>query len=79
MQGRGTAWCVWDGAVVLARYIDLCGYSIFGGQNKSHAQKTPVANSLPLFCIELGSGTGLAGLSAAQLFQVHLPSHKHTM
>jgi hypothetical protein len=53
LQGRGTGWSVWDGAVAAARHLEqLC-----------------CCGSLPAFdpprALELGSGTGLAGLAAA--------------
>lgn len=53
LQGRGTGWSVWDGAVAAAK----------------HLEQLALAGSLPAFdppsILELGSGTGLAGLAAA--------------
>eukprot|EP00892_Ulva_mutabilis_P008692 jgi/Ulvmu1/6195/UM028_0051.1 len=66
--GRGTAWCVWDGAAVLARYIDLCGEDVFSGRHSDCRLAQGIRR--PSCCVELGSGTGLVGLSAAQCFQV---------
>lgn len=52
-QGRGTAWCVWDGSIVLVRYFEADGGVIPKG-----------------LCsiLELGAGTGLAGICTAVLF-----------
>ncbi|CAG9460032.1 unnamed protein product [Pedinophyceae sp. YPF-701] len=56
--GRGTAWHVWDGAVVLARHLHHRGAEI-----ERSELGADVAGVL-----ELGSGTGLVGLSAAACF-----------
>ena len=52
-QGRGTAWCVWDGSIVLARYLEADPRSIPEGDYK---------------IVELGAGTGLAGICCSVLF-----------
>ena len=53
---------------MLARYVDICGEAVM---SRTHGEgDLPVNQARPCFCIELGSGTGLAGLSAAQRFQV---------
>jgi hypothetical protein len=86
VQGRGTGWTIWDGAVVTANFLDrACSDSI------TRLPATPAAlcpaptdvlvspefalNQLAWLssvtdCIELGSGTGLAGLAAAAALQV---------
>lgn len=74
VQGRGTGWCVWDGAVVLARYMEAASRVDDASQQ---AAIPCAAVCSPTHCIELGAGTGLAGLSAAQAFQV-TRSHKRT-
>ncbi len=52
-QGRGTGWSIWDGAVAAARHLEVL----------SACGSLPAFN--PSTAIELGSGTGLAGLTAA--------------
>lgn len=54
-QGRGTAWAVWDAAAVAARYLEAAAPAIFTGSFGPPPQSV----------LELGSGTGLAGLAAA--------------
>lgn len=55
-QGRGTAWSVWDGAVAAAKHLEALVL----------AQPDWVTATLPSpSLVELGSGTGLAGLAAA--------------
>lgn len=57
MQGRGTAWAVWDGAPAAAKYLEAAAAELLA----RHAFR----------CIlELGSGTGLAGLAAAAALQL---------
>jgi len=51
-QGRGTGWAVWDGAVATAKHLE----------QGAAALKPLIA---PPTVLELGSGTGLAGLAAA--------------
>jgi hypothetical protein len=53
-QGRGTAWAVWDGAVAAAKHLEALT-----------AARPGWAAALPApSLLELGSGTGLAGLAA---------------
>ncbi len=61
-QGRGTAWAIWDGGVALSLYLDCL-------------LKTPplwlqnsLAETQQFIIVELGSGTGLAGLATAAAF-----------
>jgi protein N-lysine methyltransferase METTL21C len=67
-KGRGTAWAVWDGATAIALYLDCLLKSEENQppwlQNLIHGDN----NNQPLTIIELGSGTGLAGLAAAAAF-----------
>lgn len=57
-QGRGTAWCVWDGSIVLVRHLEADPDSIGEGLCR---------------IVELGAGTGIAGLCTAVLFpKVHV-------
>jgi Lysine methyltransferase len=58
---------VWDGAVVLARYMEAASQA--DSQN-TDGRCSDVVMHAPTQCIELGAGTGLAGLAAAQTFQV---------
>lgn len=52
---QGTAWCVWDGSIVLVRHFEAaCVQGIA---------------SCPDKILELGSGSGLAGLGLATLFE----------
>lgn len=67
-QGRGTAWAVWDGAVAVALYLDnlikaqpAWLQASFGQQDTTTDQQFTI--------LELGSGTGLAGLAAAAVFK----------
>jgi len=53
-QGRGTAWCVWDGSIVLVRYLEAVADVICADK------------SVPRI-LELGAGTGLAGICTAVL------------
>lgn len=55
LQGRGTAWAVWDGAVAVAKHLER-----LAELDASWAAALPSQSIL-----ELGSGTGLAGLAAA--------------
>lgn len=72
-HGRGTAWAVWDGAVAAAKHLEalaaarpewaaaaLPAPSLLGAEG---GMSRPVAGGVG--CLELGSGTGLAGLAAA--------------
>lgn len=52
-QGRGTGWAVWDAAATLALYLEAAAPQL-------QSELRPGAAIL-----ELGSGTGLAGLAAA--------------
>lgn len=53
MQGRGTGWSVWDGAVAAAKHLEqMSRLGLF-------------SQISPLPALELGSGTGLAGIAAA--------------
>lgn len=56
-QGRGTAWAVWDGAAAAAKYLEAAAEEI-----KQQHSFTSV--------LELGAGTGLAGLAAASALQL---------
>jgi methylase of polypeptide subunit release factors len=58
---------VWDGAVVLARYIEAASRA--DPQNTDN-RRSGILMHAPTHCLELGAGTGLAGLAAAQAFQV---------
>lgn len=52
---QGTAWCVWDGSIVLVRHFEAaCAQGI-----------APCPDRV----LELGSGSGLAGLGLAALFE----------
>jgi predicted nicotinamide N-methyase len=51
---------VWDASVVLARHLDAA----------AHLQPRPPALRAVARCVELGSGTGLAGIAAAACLQV---------
>ncbi|GAB4814454.1 hypothetical protein N2152v2_001500 [Parachlorella kessleri] len=51
--GRGTGWSVWDGAVAAAKHLEQLAL-----ERRLPAFEPPIA-------LELGSGTGLAGLAAA--------------
>jgi hypothetical protein len=53
-SGLGTGLCVWDGAVVLAKFLESSGWA--AGRA----------------IVELGSGTGVVGLSAAVLGARHV-------
>ena len=64
---------MWDGAVVLARYIEAAS-SGYGSQRAGIPGSACVAVRGPKICIELGAGTGLAGLAAAQALQVRTRS-----
>jgi len=55
-RGRGTAWCVWDAAVVVALWLDSAE-----GRAALEASGLPRSPRV----VELGCGTGLAGLAAA--------------
>lgn len=58
---KGTGWAVWDASVVLARYLDLAAQQMRVELQVAAAatgQQEPTV-------VELGSGTGVAGLSAA--------------
>jgi hypothetical protein len=62
--GRGTAWNVWDGATATALYLDCLV--------KTTPHPPWLRNLLAkddFTILELGSGTGLAGLAAAAVFQ----------
>ena len=68
-QGRGTAWAVWDGAVAVALYLDnLIKAQPLWLQNWFGQQDT-TPNEQRFTILELGSGTGLAGLAAAAVFK----------
>jgi hypothetical protein len=60
VQGRGTGWTVWDGAVVLAHYLDAA----------TRQKELPPFLAGVTSCVELGSGTGMAGIAAAACLQV---------
>jgi hypothetical protein len=52
---EGTGWAVWDASVALARHLEAAAPDLLGGG----------AGIQPPSILELGSGTGLAGLAAA--------------
>ncbi|OLP85149.1 Protein N-lysine methyltransferase METTL21A, partial [Symbiodinium microadriaticum] len=61
-----TGCCVWDAAVVLARYLEWCEELRSGGRCAEEA----AADLDAVFgrrCLELGAGCGLLGLAAAAL------------
>lgn len=58
LQGRGTAWAVWDGAAAAAKCLET---AVAAGQPWLHGLSS---------VLELGSGTGLAGLAAAAALQL---------
>ena len=68
-RGRGTAWAVWDAAVVAALWLDQNAPS----QHASEAEAGAAAGDDAMAwaavrergVLELGAGTGLAGLAAA--------------
>ena len=62
MQAEGTAWTVWDGAVVLAKYLDK---ATSGG-----LRNWPDFLVKNMHCVELGAGTGLAGIAASRCLWV---------
>ncbi len=79
-QGRGTAWAVWDAAVVCALWLDTpqarralieaglpCDALTDASGVASDAAAAPPHRSgaTELHVVELGAGTGLAGLAAA--------------
>ena len=57
LQGRGTAWCVWDASVVLALFLASPAFDT--------QLRRLTATTQSLRCVELGSGTGLGGLALA--------------
>ena len=56
-QGRGTGWAVWDGAAAAAKYLGAAATELLGSSQLGSV-------------LELGSGTGLAGLAAAAALQL---------
>lgn len=58
-NGRGTAFDVWDGAAVLALYLDQFKEEL---ECKNGLKESNAA------CVELGAGTAIAGVSARALF-----------
>ncbi|PSC69928.1 lysine methyltransferase METTL21B [Micractinium conductrix] len=65
-QGRGTGWAVWDGAPTLAKYLEAAADDILAGRLPLPAPSSGAASlPPPQSVLELGSGTGLAGLAAA--------------
>lgn len=71
-QGRGTAWSVWDGAVALAKYLESSRHTVPNTSTSTELidQACKVTQIKPSRILELGSGTGLAGLAAAAVFRV---------
>jgi SAM-dependent methyltransferase len=61
LQGRGTAWCVWDASVVLALFLASPAFDSLLSSLTATKQK----QTQSLRCVELGSGTGLGGLALA--------------
>lgn len=53
-QGRGTGWAVWDASVTLSRWLEA-----------SSPEERRSLGPQEAAILELGSGTGLAGLAAA--------------
>ena len=66
-QGRGTAWAVWDAAVVAALWLDQNAPSqpAAGGDAPAGDDVVAWAAVRERGVLELGAGTGLAGLAAA--------------
>lgn len=58
VQGRGTGWAVWDGAPAAAKFLEAAAAAL--------KLRQPALSSV----LELGSGTGLAGLAAAAALQL---------
>lgn len=58
MQGRGTGWSVWDAAAATAQYLEAASTA---GLLLRHRWAS---------VLELGSGTGLAGLAAAAVLRL---------
>ena len=76
LQGRGTGWAVWDGAAAAAKYLEAAASQIL------------TSSCPPASILELGSGTGLAGLAAAAALRLPtlltdlpevLPSLRHNI
>ncbi|KAL4522869.1 hypothetical protein Ndes2526A_g07602 [Nannochloris sp. 'desiccata'] len=67
-QGRGTAWAVWDGATAVALHLD-CLLKIGNQSPWLENMLKEKNNDHPFIILEVGSGTGLAGLAAASAFQ----------
>jgi predicted nicotinamide N-methyase len=61
-QAEGTGWAIWDGAVVMARYIDKSTENGWG--------RDPDFLLWTMDCLELGAGTGLAGIAASRCLTV---------
>ncbi|KAL4428474.1 hypothetical protein ABPG75_002563 [Micractinium tetrahymenae] len=58
INGRGTGWAVWDGAPTAANFLEAAAAEL--------RRRQPALASV----LELGSGTGLAGLAAAAALQL---------
>lgn len=76
-MGRGTAWSVWDGGMVVAKYLErLCLTKHNGSPAVDFSSAAAGGNRIDpnihlsfSSILELGSGTGLAGIAAAATFQ----------
>lgn len=65
-RGRGTAWAVWDGAAVLARFVEA---AVTPKEASPGTAAAVCSLGSATRIVELGAGTGLAGLAAACVLQ----------
>jgi hypothetical protein len=71
-QGRGTAWAVWDAAVVAALWLDQNAPDEDDGISAGGESAVPWAAVRERGALELGAGTGLAGLAACAALRCHV-------